>query len=176
MDQILWWILGILALAALAFFLFRARQPEPRAPGLPGGVTLRYTNHARERMSQRGVTTQQVAAALARPDRQEQDPVENSMRIERDFDGRTLKVWLAEPWPPTREAVVKSTAWHYHDTIRIPADQIGKLIGRRGGTIEELRRTTGARVSVEDDGTVQISGDDHAIVQAAKRAVRKIVG
>lgn len=176
MDQILWWILGIAALVALAIVLFRVRKAEPQAPGLPDGVALRYTNHARERMTQRGVTAAQVASALARPDRQEKDPLENSIRIERDFDGRTLKVWMAQPWPPTREAVVKSTAWHYHETIRIPADRIGKLIGRKGATIEELRRTTGATVNVEDDGTVRISGDEQGSVQAAKRAVRKIVG
>ena len=176
MDQILWWIIGVVALAALAFFLFRARRPTPRTPGLPDGVALRYTNHARDRMAQRGVTAQQVASALAGPDRQEKDPLENSVRIERDFAGRTLKVWMAEPWPPKHEAVVKSTAWHYHDTIRIPRSQIGKLIGRKGATIEEVRRMTGAHVNVEDDGTVQIGGDDNATVQAAKRAVKKIVG
>lgn len=172
MNELLWLIAGVAAIALVALLLLR----RPRKSALPTGVSVRYTNHARERMAERGVTAQQIAAALARPDRHEADRVENSVRVERDYDGRTLKVWVAEPWPPASEAVVKSTAWHYHDTMRIPAARIGALIGRKGRTIDEIRRGTGARINVDDDGTVHITGDEHAAVQAAKRAIGKIVG
>ena len=172
MTPTLWSIAGVAAIGVVALLLLRRR---PGGAALPTGVPVRYTNHARERMAERGVSEQQIVTTLNRPDRHEPDRVENSVRVERDFDGRTLKVWVAESWPPRGEAVVKSTAWHYHDTMRVPVDRLGALIGRKGSTIEGIRRTTGTRINVERDGTVQISGDDRAAVQAAKRAVGKIV-
>jgi len=175
MNTSLWWIVVLAAVIAATLVMVWARRSKRPQTGLPDGVSLRYTNHARERMSERGVTEAQVASALARSDRHEKDPVENSVRFERDFSGRTLKVWMAEPWPPTSEAVVKSTAWHYHESIRIPADRVGALIGRKGSTIQEIRTATGARISVDDDGTVRISADDNQSVQAAKSAVKKVV-
>ncbi len=42
------------------------------------------------------------------------------------------------------------------ERIKIPAEKIGLLIGPGGRTIRELQATTGARVDVEDDGSVTI--------------------
>ncbi len=42
-------------------------------------------------------------------------------------------------------------------TIRIPVDKIGKLIGPGGKGIKKIEADTGARLEIEDDGTVYIS-------------------
>jgi len=46
------------------------------------------------------------------------------------------------------------------ETIQIPVDKIGELIGPGGKNIKLIISTTGAQVDVEDDGTVTISGTD----------------
>ena len=50
----MWWIVGIAAIGLLSALLLR----RPRKSALPTGVSVRYTNHARERMAERGVTAQ----------------------------------------------------------------------------------------------------------------------
>jgi polyribonucleotide nucleotidyltransferase len=42
-------------------------------------------------------------------------------------------------------------------TVRIPVDKIGKLIGPGGKGIKKIEADTGAKVEIEDDGTVYIS-------------------
>ncbi len=42
-------------------------------------------------------------------------------------------------------------------TIRIPVDKIGKLIGPGGKGIKKIEADTGAKVEIEDDGTVYVS-------------------
>ncbi len=127
--------------------------------------------HAKERMQQRGVAAEQVKSVLDRPRSQERNPLENSVRLERDFEGRVLKVWVAEPWPPTYEAVIKSTAWHYCMTIKVPVKKKGLLIGKGGRTVQAIRASTGARVEVHEDGTVRISADDSQTVETARQRI-----
>ncbi len=45
-------------------------------------------------------------------------------------------------------------------TIKIPVEKIGEVIGSGGKTIKSIIATTGAEVDVSDDGTVSISGTD----------------
>jgi len=164
-------VVGTVAVILLAGFLYAAIKSKLRKPGLPEGVSLRYTQHARERMQQRGVTAEQVKSVLDRPHRQEKDPLENSVRLERAFERRVLKVWVAEPWPPTSEAVIKSTAWHYCMTVKIPVTKKGLLIGKGGRTIQAIRASTGARVEVHEDGTVRISAEDSQTVETARQRI-----
>jgi polyribonucleotide nucleotidyltransferase len=57
--------------------------------------------------------------------------------------------------------------------IHINPDKIGKVIGPGGKTIKGLEADTGARIEVEDDGTVTVSSVD---VAAAEKAVAAIEG
>lgn len=43
--------------------------------------------------------------------------------------------------------------------LKIKEDQIGLVIGAGGKTVNEIRDVTGAEISIEDDGTVYITGD-----------------
>ena len=55
------------------------------------------------------------------------------------------------------------------ETIQIPVDKIGELIGPGGKMIKHIIASTGAQVDVEDDGTVTVSGvDDEAVQKAAE--------
>ena len=53
-------------------------------------------------------------------------------------------------------------------TMKIPVDKIRDVIGTGGKVIREIVDTTGARVSVEDDGTIKLASSDAASIEAAK--------
>ncbi len=53
-------------------------------------------------------------------------------------------------------------------TMKIPVDKIRDVIGTGGKVIREIVDTTGARVSVEDDGTIKLASNDAASIEAAK--------
>ena len=53
------------------------------------------------------------------------------------------------------------------ETMKIPVDKIRDVIGTGGKVIREIVDTTGARVSVEDDGTIKIASTDKASITAA---------
>ncbi len=57
--------------------------------------------------------------------------------------------------------------------IKIDVDQIRNVIGPGGKMIRSIVETTGARINVEDDGTVQIATNDMA---AAEKAIAIIQG
>jgi len=55
--------------------------------------------------------------------------------------------------------------------LKINPEMIGKLIGPGGKMIRAIQEETGAKIDVEDDGTVSISGNDAEGVEAARRMV-----
>ncbi len=59
-------------------------------------------------------------------------------------------------------------------TIKVAADKIGKIIGPGGKGIKSIEAATGAKIDIEDDGTVYISSLDAAGAQAAYEAVEQI--
>src|SRR5262249_27948461 len=59
-------------------------------------------------------------------------------------------------------------------TIRINPEKIGLLIGPGGKTIKGIQEATGAKVDIEDDGTVFISHLDAAGAEAAKLKVEAL--
>ena len=59
-------------------------------------------------------------------------------------------------------------------TTRIHPEKIGKLIGPGGKTIRGLEETTGARIEIDDDGTITISSNDAGKAQHALEEVEKI--
>jgi polyribonucleotide nucleotidyltransferase len=56
--------------------------------------------------------------------------------------------------------------------IQIPQDKIGAVIGPGGKVIREICETTGAKIDIEDDGTVKIASADAKASQAAVDWVR----
>ncbi len=59
-------------------------------------------------------------------------------------------------------------------TVRINPEKIGLLIGPGGKTIKGIQESTGAKIDIEDDGTVFISHMDAAGAEAAKLKVEAL--
>lgn len=52
-------------------------------------------------------------------------------------------------------------------SIKIPVDRIGELIGPGGKTIKDIVARTGAKIDIQDDGTVNVASNDGAVAQKA---------
>ena len=61
------------------------------------------------------------------------------------------------------------------ETIKIPTDKIREVIGSGGKVIREIVEKTGAKVNIEDDGTVMIASADHESIKAALKWIKGIV-
>ena len=59
-------------------------------------------------------------------------------------------------------------------TLTIPVDKIREVIGSGGKTIQKICADTGAKVDIDDDGSVFISAVDSAAAYAAKKMVDDI--
>ncbi len=60
------------------------------------------------------------------------------------------------------------------ETLKINPQKIGELIGPGGKVIRGLQETTGTEISVEEDGTVYISGVDPESIESAVKQVKAI--
>ncbi len=60
-------------------------------------------------------------------------------------------------------------------TITVPKDKIRDVIGTGGKVIRDIVETTGAKVDINDDGTVKIAASDDNKIQAAIDKIRGIV-
>ena len=60
-------------------------------------------------------------------------------------------------------------------TMEIAKDYIGLVIGPGGKVIREICETTGAKVDIEDDGTVKIAASDNESSEAALKKINDIV-
>ncbi|WCL54230.1 polyribonucleotide nucleotidyltransferase [Gimibacter soli] len=61
------------------------------------------------------------------------------------------------------------------ETMKIPTDKIREVIGTGGKVIREIVEVTGAKVNIEDDGTIKIASSDAAQIEAAKNWIIGIV-
>ncbi len=59
--------------------------------------------------------------------------------------------------------------------ITIPKDKIREVIGTGGKVIREITETTGAKIDIEDDGTIKVAAVDATAAQAAIDWIRGIV-
>jgi polyribonucleotide nucleotidyltransferase len=59
-------------------------------------------------------------------------------------------------------------------TLTIPKDKIRDIIGPGGKIIREICETTGAKIDIDDDGTVKISAVDAKAIDAAVNTIRGI--
>ena len=60
------------------------------------------------------------------------------------------------------------------ESVKVPMDKIGEVIGPKGKVIRELEQETGADIEVQEDGTVLIAADQAGPLQAAMQRVRDI--
>ncbi|PZU09138.1 polyribonucleotide nucleotidyltransferase [Sphingomonas sp.] len=60
------------------------------------------------------------------------------------------------------------------ETMSVPKDKIRDVIGTGGKVIREIVATTGAKVDIEDDGTVKISSSDPEKIAAARKWIEGI--
>lgn len=60
------------------------------------------------------------------------------------------------------------------ETITIPREKIGLVIGPGGKMIRKIIEETGAQIDIEDDGTVKLASVDMESVEAAKRWVEDL--
>src|SRR3954470_4115202 len=60
------------------------------------------------------------------------------------------------------------------ETMKIPTDKIREVIGTGGKVIREIVEKTGAKVNIEDDGTVKIASADAKSIKAAYNWIRSL--
>ena len=60
-------------------------------------------------------------------------------------------------------------------TLKIKPEKVRVLIGPGGKTIREITNTSGARIDVDDEGTVTVSSADREISDAAIRMINEII-
>jgi polyribonucleotide nucleotidyltransferase len=60
------------------------------------------------------------------------------------------------------------------ETIRIPIDKIREVIGSGGSVIREIVAQSGAKVDIEDDGTVKVAAAKRESIEAALSRIRAI--
>ena len=61
------------------------------------------------------------------------------------------------------------------EVIKIPVDKIRDVIGSGGKVIREIVEKTGAKINVEDDGTVKVASADGKAINAALNWIKSIV-
>ncbi|NWG52798.1 MAG: S1 RNA-binding domain-containing protein, partial [Hydrogenophilaceae bacterium] len=60
------------------------------------------------------------------------------------------------------------------ETLKIPVDKIREVIGTGGKVIREIVEKTGAKINVEDDGTVKVASPDAASIEAAVKWIKSL--
>ncbi|MCD1645180.1 polyribonucleotide nucleotidyltransferase [Aurantimonas coralicida] len=61
------------------------------------------------------------------------------------------------------------------EVMQIPTDKIRDVIGAGGKIIREIVEKTGAKINIEDDGTVKIASSSGKEIEAAKKWIHSIV-
>ena len=59
--------------------------------------------------------------------------------------------------------------------MKIPTDKIREVIGSGGKVIREIVEKTGAKIDIEDDGTVKVASADGKAIKAALNWIKSIV-
>ncbi len=60
------------------------------------------------------------------------------------------------------------------ETMKIPTDKIREVIGTGGKVIREIVEKTGAKINIEDDGTIKIASSDGKQIDAAIKWIKSI--
>ena len=76
---------------------------------------------------------------------------------------------IAQPRPDVADTAPKMVK------MKIDVDKIREVIGSGGKVIQKICADTGAKIDIEDDGTIYIAGVDKASCDAAKKTIETIV-
>ena len=76
---------------------------------------------------------------------------------------------IAEPRPEVSKYAPKMS------TMKIPVDKIREVIGTGGKVIQKIVADTGAKIDIEEDGTIYISSFDQEAIDAARTIIGGIV-
>ncbi|MEI8320799.1 MAG: polyribonucleotide nucleotidyltransferase [Alphaproteobacteria bacterium] len=60
------------------------------------------------------------------------------------------------------------------EVIKIPKEKIREVIGTGGKVIRDICETTGAKIDIEDDGTLRVAAVDHKAIEAALKRIYDI--
>jgi len=60
------------------------------------------------------------------------------------------------------------------ETIQVPVEKIGAVIGKGGETIRTIQEETGTRIDIEDDGTIFIASTDGIGYKAARERIERL--
>jgi len=60
------------------------------------------------------------------------------------------------------------------ETLKIPTDKIREVIGTGGKVIREIVEKTGAKIDIQDDGTVKVSASEQSKIDAALNWIKSI--
>ncbi len=118
--------------------------------------------------TQKGVTGIQLDIKL---DGVSEEVIRAALEQAKDARLHILKSMLASLSAPRKEISLFAPRML---TTKIAPDKIGLLIGPGGKNIRAMQEETGAKIEVEDDGTVSIAGLDAEGVEEAKRRVEAL--
>jgi polyribonucleotide nucleotidyltransferase len=93
--------------------------------------------------------------------------------LERAFDGRMHILGEMNKAMPSARTELGANAPRIVQ-IQIPTDKIRDVIGTGGKVIREIVEKTGAKVNVEDDGTVKVAATDQANIDAAVKWIKSL--
>ncbi len=96
------------------------------------------------------------------------DALERCRKARMEILNEVMLPCIAEPRAEVSEFAPKMLS------LKIPVDKIREVIGSGGKTIQKICTDTGAKVDIEDDGSVFISAVDSAAAYAAKKMVDDI--
>ena len=65
---------------------------------------------------------------------------------------------------------------HLHETVRVPAERVGVIVGRNGRVRKRVERLTNTKIEVDSEGIVKITGredtEDPVLAWKAKDIIR----
>ena len=96
------------------------------------------------------------------------DALERTRKARLEILSEIMLPCIAEPRAEVSEYAPKMIS------MKIPVDKIREVIGSGGKTIQKICTDTGAKIDIDDDGSVFISAVDSAAAYAAKKMVDDI--
>ncbi len=92
------------------------------------------------------------------------------------FQAKDGRLHILEKMKAALEAARPSLGEHAPriETIKIPTDKIREVIGTGGKVIREIVEKTGAKIDIQDDGTVKVASNSGASITAALKWIKSI--
>ena len=97
------------------------------------------------------------------------DALERCRKARLEILDKVMLPCISEPRADVSEYAPKMIS------MKIPVEKIREVIGSGGKTIQKICADTGAKIDIEDDGTIYIAGTDKASCDAAKKTIETIV-